>query len=451
MKHGLKLSLSSVLLAGLLLSGCGGNNGNTAGGPDNAPQQGAEASGGSKTVTLKWWGGVPEENGPKAVVDRWNAENTDIKVEYVRFVNDDPGNVKLETALLSNTDAPDLFVNYADAHLERRIKAGMVEPLEGLIESSGFDLEGIIGSENITKVDGKIYNLPGSRDVKFVAFNKASLDAIGESVPEPGWTWDEYAALAEKLTKEGQYGAFFNPTWEPIAFDVLNSAQPKDAYYAADGSSNFGHEAFRKGLELQKKLIDGKHVMPYAEGVANKAQPQDELLNGRTASTYSSAYFVRYIKDDTAYPNRDYQIAFAPMPQWTAGGNINNTKLNDMTSINAKSPNKEAAMKFLSWYLTEGNTEMLPGGRIPSSKKADVAQVAEAVMGDKAQYFDKDSFVKLLNTQYTNTEITQTAGLTEMRKAFMEEAEKYFMDAQDLDTTVQTIKQRADEAIAAAK
>lgn len=94
---------------------------------------------------------------------------------------------------------------------------------------------------------------------------------------------------------------------------------------------------------------------------------------------------------------------------------------------------------------------MLPGGRIPSSKKADVGQVAEAIMGDKAQYFDKESFVKLLNTQYTNTEITQTAGLTEMRKAFMEEAEKYFMDAQDLDTTVQTIKQRADEAIAAAK
>lgn len=133
------------------------------------------------------------------------------------------------------------------------------------------------------------------------------------------------------------------------------------------------------------------------------------------------------------------------------GGNINNSKLNDMTSINAKSPNKEAAMKFLSWFLTEGNTEMLPGGRIPSSKKADVAQVAEAIMGDKAQYFDKESFVKLLNTEYTNTEITQTAGLTEMRKAFMEEAEKYFMDAQDLDTTVQTIKQRADEAIAAAK
>lgn len=108
-------------------------------------------------------------------------------------------------------------------------------------------------------------------------------------------------------------------------------------------------------------------------------------------------------------------------------------------------------MKFLSWFLVEGNTEMLPGGRIPSSKKADVNQVAEAIMGDKAKYFDVDSFVKLLNTQYITAEVTQTAGLTEMRKAVLEEAEKYFMDAQDLDTTVKTIKQRADEAIVAAK
>lgn len=446
MKRGLLLSLTSVLLAGSMLSGCGGNNRDSA----NTSQESTNDSGGSKKIELKWWGGVPEENGPKAVVDRWNAENPDIQVEYVRFVNDDPGNVKLETALLSNTDAPDLFVNYADAQLDHRIKAGMVEPLEGLIESSGFDLEGIIGSENITKIDGKIYNLPGSRDVRYVAFNKASLDAVGEQVPEPGWTWDEYEILVKKLTKEGQYGAFLNPILEPIATDVLNSAQSKDSSYAADGSSNFDHEAFRKGLEMQKRLFDAKVLMPYAEGVANKAQPQDELLNGRAASTYTSAYFVRYIKDDTAYPNRDYQIAFAPMPQWTAGSNVNNSKLNDMTSINAKSPNKEAAMKFLSWFLVEGNTEMLPGGRIPSSKKADVNQVAEAIMGDKAKYFDVDSFVKLLNTQYITAEVTQTAGLTEMRKAVLEEAEKYFMDAQDLDTTVKTIKQRADEAIVAA-
>ncbi|OAS23569.1 ABC transporter substrate-binding protein [Paenibacillus oryzisoli] len=446
------IGLSVAMLSSLALSACGKtetSSGGTSTPAAAASSATAASTAPAKTVKLKFWGGVPEESGPKAVVDKWNAAHKDIQVEYVRFVNDEPGNTKLETALLSTNDAPDIFVSYSDANLDRRITSGMVEPLDDLIKKVNFDLDGVIGANNLIKKDNKIYYLPGAKSLQVMFFNKAMLDAAGEKIPTD-WTWDDFVALGKKLTKPGQVGAYLNPTWEPIAYDVLMSAQPTNAYFAADGSSNLNNPALKKGLEVQKQLLDAKALVPYAEGIANKLQPQDELLKGRTAMVYSGTYLFRYIKDDKAYPDRKFTVAFAPVPQMEKGKNVNGGGFGDFLSINAKSANKEAAMKFLDWYLKEGNLEMVAGGRIPSNVKSDINKVADIIIADKGQYFDKESFMSVLKANYTYKVTTKTTAIAEQRKALMEEAEKYFMNVQPLDKTVETIKKKADDAIKAA-
>lgn len=54
--------------------------------------------------TLQVWGGVPPENGPQAVVDHFMEEHPDRNVTYTRFVNDDRGNLKVNTALQGGVD-----------------------------------------------------------------------------------------------------------------------------------------------------------------------------------------------------------------------------------------------------------------------------------------------------------------------------------------------------------
>ncbi|MFP4442689.1 MAG: carbohydrate ABC transporter substrate-binding protein, partial [Spirochaetia bacterium] len=54
-----------------------------------------------KAVELVVWGGVPGENGPDEAAAKYNAINENVKVKYVRYVNDDQGNVKLDTALVA--------------------------------------------------------------------------------------------------------------------------------------------------------------------------------------------------------------------------------------------------------------------------------------------------------------------------------------------------------------
>src|SRR5690242_4624747 len=53
----------------------------------------------AQTVALKIWGGVPAENGPDKVCENFTKEfeSKGIKATYERFVNDDNGNLKLDT------------------------------------------------------------------------------------------------------------------------------------------------------------------------------------------------------------------------------------------------------------------------------------------------------------------------------------------------------------------
>jgi len=96
-----------------VLAGCSGNgngNGNDNTSSEASPSASATVSS-RNPVKLTMWGGIPPESGPQAVVDTWNAEHPDIQVEYVRFVNDDEGNLKPDTAMMTGQDF-DLFVNY---------------------------------------------------------------------------------------------------------------------------------------------------------------------------------------------------------------------------------------------------------------------------------------------------------------------------------------------------
>lgn len=439
-----------VLAATLTLSGCSGGNASK---PSETakPAETQKPAESQKPITLKFWGGVPPESGPQEAVDAWNKANPNIKVEYTRFVNDDSGNLKLETALLSNNDAPDIFMTYSDANITKRVQAGMVTPLDDLISKVGFDVEGIIGMANIRKFpDGKLYYLPANKNVGGVLINKSALDEAGEKLPT-SWTWDEFAALAKKLNKGDRKGTAHDPALNNFGLQVLATDKPVDSFINADGTSNFNSAALKKGLELQKSLEDAGVMVKYSEAVAGKLTYQNELLTGKAAMVPSAIYLIRYIKDTKSFPH-DFQIAFAPVPQNKAGGNVNvGGGMGDYMSINKNSANKEAAMKFMDWYLKEGNMAMVPGGRIPTNKKADQAKIAQILIGDAEKLIDKASLQALLSGSYTYPTSWNVPAPVELNTIYKEEMEKYLLGSQPIDKTIEAMKSRADNTLKNAK
>lgn len=441
-----KSVLAASMAALLVIAGCSSGGKGKENADDGNAASGQAGQSEKAPVTLKLWGAVPEENGPAAVVEKWNRANPDIQVEYVRYINDPSGNTKLDTALMTQSDAPDIFISYGEDNLFRRINANMTTPLDEFIRNADFDVDGIIGEANILKHNGEIHYLPAYKNIDFVVLNKQALDEIGEPVPTD-WTWDDFLELAAKLNKGDRKGAFITPGADMlIGKFTLVSSQPKDAYYTADGMSNLDHPAMKKGLEIQKSLYDQGLMVGWGEAIATKLDASNELLTGKAAMVYGGAWMMRNLKDTEKWP-RDFAVAFAPAPQYEKGTNVNNGGMNDFLSINRNSRHKEEAFKFIAWYLTEGNIDMIPGGRIPTNRQADFDQVTELIVGDKKDIIDAESLSYVLKADYTFAIRENMTAYPQITNIMKEEAEKYFMGEQSVDEALAAMKSRADRAI----
>src|SRR5690625_6835224 len=117
-----RLSRRSLLAGGLAstaltaLAGCGGRAA-------------------SPATTLNVWGGVPAESGPADLIAAFEEAHPEYTVNYTRFINDDRGNLKLDTALQGGVDI-DVYITYPMESLALRSGSGMGDRKSTRLNSS---------------------------------------------------------------------------------------------------------------------------------------------------------------------------------------------------------------------------------------------------------------------------------------------------------------------------
>lgn len=416
-------------------SGSGNVNGTEASAGASGQHQGSNEGskeGKREPVKLTMWGGVPPESGPQAVVDAWNAEHPDVQVEYVRFVNDDDGNLKLNTALLTGQDV-DIFVNYTLTQLKDRIAAGVALDLSRF---NDYDIDAKMGPDAAQwKIDGKYYGIPTKKNAFFVALNKDMLDAANLSVPKD-WTWDEMRAYAQQLTRDGVYGWLQH--MEPF-MDPMDSVLERVGYTKEDGTSNLDHPMIRHWLEtLYAMMHEDKSTPPLGEQLTTQMPVDSMFLNGEAAMLNIGEWLFRSSNNMTDFP-RDFTIAFAPVPRLfeDKADFINRGGLGDFVSINAKSPHVEEAWEFLKWYADGGMAPMAAGGRLPASKDADMETAMQNLLGDVADTYDMESLEYVLYGYDAPTYVRDVPNQVIDLRA--QEYEKYFLKEQSVDQTIQNM------------
>ena len=148
----MKRRIIALLLGAVMcvstLAGCGAKEEPAAETPAATEEAEAseEAAEPQETITLRWWAGIPAENGPQRVVDAFNEAYKDkgIQVEYERYVNDTEGNLKLDTSLMARGDI-DVYTTYGESRVQQRADSDMALDLTDLIARDGFDYEGLFG------------------------------------------------------------------------------------------------------------------------------------------------------------------------------------------------------------------------------------------------------------------------------------------------------------------
>lgn len=134
------------------------------------------------------------QKGYKTIIDKFNAENPDIKIEMNTVP--DPGTVL--TSRISSGDIPVIFSDYpTQQQFKQKVANGYVQDLSGQeflknVNESSLDMT--------KQDDGGYYALPYSRNYIGVYYNMDMFDVNGLTVPT---TWEEFVNVCETLKAAG--------------------------------------------------------------------------------------------------------------------------------------------------------------------------------------------------------------------------------------------------------
>jgi multiple sugar transport system substrate-binding protein len=415
----------------------------------------APKAGNGEPVVLRMWGGVPAEAGPQAVCDNFNQLYKDkgIQVEYERFVNDDTGNLKLETNLLSG-DGVDLYMTYSTDVLTKRAEGNMALDLSELIARDDFQMTKYFGSlAEAYYINGKPFSIPTKLDQYGIVLNEDMFEAAGIEIPTD-WTFDEFREISKKLTHgEGQdkvYGMFWNSQQDLTYLFTYLVAQTSggDPMYKNDKETSFDDPVVLKSVDLINNMMNVDKTSPtHTDSVTQKLSQESMFLTGKSAMTVGP-WIVRSVKDQASYPH-DFKTAFAPYPVVEKGQrNYTQGGYGDHLCINPKSQNIEAAWEFAKWYANEGMLPVVEGGRVPASNTYNALEVTEAFVMGAEDYLDAETTQKILITPADNYAVPSiTNHIAEVKKIAVEELEGIFIGKQTAEEGMNKAKARADELL----
>lgn len=404
-----------------------------------------------ETKKLVVWGGIPEEDGPNEIIEEWNKSHPEVQAEYVRFVNDDTGNTKLDTALQSGEQI-DVFFTYSADLLVKRASSGMLEDL-GNYDVDVFVEENILGGrESFVHVDGRTYGIPTVTEPVGIMINKDMLDEKGITIPE-NWTLSDYEEIARQLTgeKDGKKVYGCNVYWGGGPLSIPGTILGGDEFYKSDTESNFDAEEYKINTQL-KVMMDEGIAMPYEEIFSRKLDTYSHpaFLAEEIAMMPFSAWMLRYVNDEENFPH-DFVTTFAPFPSTDDGTpNPYQSVNNNMLCINSQSKNKDEAWEFLQFWVMEGSKHI---AKMPAWSGANEEEIVANILGENPEErFDVEAYKKvMLRDDFKYAVQTKTTAYSEIAQIYKEECQNYFLGVTKEDEYYKNLKSRADKAIQSAQ
>lgn len=126
---------TAALLTFGLMAGCSGKS--ESGNTKAKTSTSAATQQKKQSAEITVWGGLELEKGPKQVIEGFNKKFPDIKVQYEYVVNDDSGNIKIDTALMAGQKI-DAYFTYGLDKLIKRVNSGSAEDMDAFTQKKAL-------------------------------------------------------------------------------------------------------------------------------------------------------------------------------------------------------------------------------------------------------------------------------------------------------------------------
>jgi multiple sugar transport system substrate-binding protein len=328
-KH--RLCMALVLPLVVVLAACGA--GSSGGG-------GSTSKGAAIQLWMGWTGA--EARAFKHLISEYQQQNPHDTVSTL-YVNNDNSLEKVLTAVRGGSP-PDIAYLYG-SWAPNVAQIPQVVNLTNVVSRPGVNWNDFwVGERAVATVNGRVIGVPALVDNLAVVYNKTLFAKAGLTPPGPGWTWQEFAADAKRLTNTAikQYGtAYVTPGsedtvwhWEALLWEAGGRILTPDNKQAA-----FNSPAGLQSLTTLQQMAAG-HSM-YLD-------PTDSSY-GTLFNSGKIGMLVTGPWDLSSFPNVHYGVQIMPSFPGTSGGHQTIAGPDNWVIFNNGSARVAAAEKFLLW------------------------------------------------------------------------------------------------------
>jgi len=331
----LALLLSTAVACGSL-AGCGTKGtekpvGTVAGSTTDSAEAG-------KKVTIAVWNEPSIDEALNMYLQAEKATGIDVEVTVIP---ESDYSSKLNQMVSTGNDSVDIYVIWENDIANFALVPGIIPFDDYLAKSTIKPYDFIDAVAKLSEGLGGTYGLPWCAATEVLYYNQDMFDAAGIAYPTNDWSYADYKAAAEKLTKKASDGTT----------EVYGSALPNTQTWWA-GIGGAGDQVFdpAKG---QMVIGDGavSFVSDVAQMVKNGTMPEpssdtaDLFAAGKAAMSWQGSWNIGTYGSGLAF---NWDIASIPTDKLKY-----NTLHTGFYSINAKSKNQDSAFKVIEYLMGE--------------------------------------------------------------------------------------------------
>lgn len=303
-----------------------------------------------KVLTMQQAGPTTEEM--DAIVAKFNEANPDIKVE-IEYVSYDALHDKIATSLATTPPAYDVIL-VDDIWYAEFAKNGYVWDVTDKVDAATQKAV-FAAAWDITSVNGKIYGMPWLLDEKYFYYNEDMLKQAGFNAPPA--TWEELDEQAKVMKEKGIVEYPIVWSWGQAETSICDFVTllygNGGALVDAAGKPTFNSPAGVKTVQYMVDSIDA--------GIANPSSityVEEDVRN--TFSQGKAAFAINwlYVYDLAALNKEESQVVgkvkMSLIPAFEGNAAPSSSINGSMGfSVVEKSPNREAAWKYVQFLTSE--------------------------------------------------------------------------------------------------
>ena len=306
----------------------------------------------AKKVTISFWqaGGNPETSAlVRQIIKEFEAANPDVQVNFQAIPWAEHPHTKFQAAIVGGTIADVFTVGDPFEHV--LAAADGLEPLDGYM-SQEMKKDFYPQLLERTKYNGKTYALPWFGTVRAMFYRKDLLAAAGIPEPTTSWTWEEFVTYARKLTRDLNGDGIIDQYGFGTSGRYVSQYQPFVRQNGADfvdedrNVATANDPAVIEAMQFYIDLIRTHKVTPPGITTINLQEIQKMFAEGKVALFFDCEDTAAMFSREPALagkfgvgllPHRKRQAAFAGT---------------DVVVMSKQSKNKEAAWKFIEFFLS---------------------------------------------------------------------------------------------------